>query len=170
MNRLFLASIILFSGLFSSVSAQEIGAYAFTRTPKLMNYNFGSKQVSYSHGVSAGLGLYRKNSFIELATFVFEGNTYGYYTFFGSTLKNTDLGNAFSIKTNWFGEITSLPSQGEIIDPTWIYTTGMCLLPNVQIQKFNIGIALCSGLAYQSQSLNFNNRFILNLSYGLTRN
>ncbi|MGD1892253.1 MAG: hypothetical protein ACFB15_16900 [Cyclobacteriaceae bacterium] len=163
-------TVLFWSGLCADVFGQKVGTYVFARTPQLMNYNFESKQATYTQGISAGVGLYHKSKFLELATFIFDGNSYGYYTFFGTTLKSTDLGKSFKLNTNWFGEITTLPSQPEISNPTWIYTSGICLLPNVQIQKLNVGVAICSGIAYQDEAFSFNNRFIFNLSYSLARN
>ncbi|MFY0598608.1 MAG: hypothetical protein JXR03_02980 [Cyclobacteriaceae bacterium] len=168
MNRIIaIAVILIWSGMFSEVWGQKVGTYVFARNPQLMNYNFESGKASYSEGVSAGIGLYRKSMFLEFATIIFEGDSYGYYTFFGSTIKSTDLGGSFKLNTNVFGEIATLPSQPEVSDALWIFTSGICFFPNVQIQKLNAGIAICSGIAYQDSSFSFNNRFIMNLSYSL---
>lgn len=145
--------------------AQEVDVYAFARTPQLANYQLRQSEVSYSQGVSAGLGITHQNKFLELGSFIFDGNTHGYYAFFGSVLKSTELGSVTSLNTNWFGETTYLPVQQEEDQATWIYTGGLCLFPNVQLQQVNIGVPLCFGLAYQRKSIALNSRFILNLSY-----
>ena len=166
MNRINItAALLLLIGAFYQASGQQMHMYAFARTPQLANYNFSNESATYSEGVSAGVGIYRKSLFLEVATFIFDGDTYGYYTFFGTTVKSNEIAPSIYLNTNVFGEVTTLPSQSDIDDPLWIYTSGVCFMPNVQVQKLNVGIALCSGLAYQEESFSLNNRFILNLAF-----
>ncbi len=167
MNRLLLSMLCLFG--FQSVNAQQLRAYLFTRAPQLVNYQFKTGSTSYSQGLSMGVGFTKNTGFLELGSFIFEGNSYGYYIFFGSTMKTTELGNTIKLNTNWFGEISHLPSQTEQSDQLWIYTAGACLFPNVQLQRFNLGLPLCLGLAYQEKELYLNTRFILNFSFLLSR-
>ena len=165
MNKLTISILILFS--FQFADAQELGAYAFARTPQIVNFQFSQADVRYSQGLSVGLGLTHKAHFLELGTFIFEGDSYGYYSFFGSTLKSTTIGDIVHLNTNWFGEVTHLPVQGESKNASWVYTGGVCLFPNVQLNKVNVGIPMCLGLAYQEKEYYLNNRFMLNLSYRL---
>ena len=160
-----LSSLIVLS--FQVSFGQKTGAYVFARTPHLLNIHFKNADISYSQGLSTGVGFFHQNKFLELGTFILEGDSYGYYTFFGSTINSNDLGTSFKLNTNWFGEVTSIPSQQEQTDPFWIFTSGVCLFPNMQLQKFNIGVPLCFGVAYDQDSFSFNGRLIFNLSYNI---
>ncbi|WP_109829733.1 hypothetical protein [Reichenbachiella versicolor] len=162
-----LFTLLLLSAIPKSY-AQNTGVYAIVRAPQFMNYNFNTNDASYTEGLSAGIGLYHKSLFIELAPVILEDNYYGYYTFFGSTIKRTELSKNFNLNTSMFGEVTTFPEQSGISDGTWIYTGGLCLFPNVQVQRMNLGVVLCTGLAYQDEEMIFNNRFVLNLTYTLT--
>lgn len=163
MNRFFLSTLFLLNLQF--VDAQRIKTYLFTRTPQLVNYQFERSETTYSHGLSAGIGFIHKSNFLELGSFIFEGDSYGYYSFFGRSLKSTELVSHVTLQTNWYGEVTRMPSQQEQKDASWIFTSGLCLFPNVQLKRVNIGIPLCLGLAYQEKDFYLNSRFILNLSY-----
>lgn len=163
MNRIFISTLILFNLQF--VEAQQVGTYLFARSPQVVNYQFKNSDTSYGQGISVGMGFTHKGSFLELGSFIFEGDSYGYYSFFGKTLKATELGSAVSLQTNWFGEVTRMPSQQEQKDASWIFTSGLCLFPNVQLKRVNIGVPLCLGLAYREKEIYLNTRFILNLSY-----
>lgn len=165
MNKfIFFVLMVAFSHI---IAAQSVGAYVFARTPQIVNYQMSRSEVLYSQGVSAGLGITHQNKFLELGSVIFDGNSHGYYSFFGSVLKSTELGSVAGLNSNWFGEVTYLPTQKEGDQATWIYTGGLCLFPNVQLKQVNIGIPLCLGLAYQQKAFSLNSRFILNLSYRL---
>ncbi|MDW3194681.1 MAG: hypothetical protein R8G66_20045 [Cytophagales bacterium] len=165
MNKLTISVLILFSVHFAD--AQQFGAYAFARTPQIVNVRISQAEANYSQGLSVGLGLTHNAHFLELGTFIFEGDSYEYYSFLGSTLKSTTIGDAVQLNTNWFGEVTHFPVQGESKNASWAYTGGVCLFPNVQLHKVNVGIPVCLGLAYQEKEYFLNSRFMLNLSYRL---
>jgi len=158
--------LILTISLSQSIFGQDTGMYLFARSPQLVNYNFEKSESTFSQGVSGGIGVTHKALFLELGSYILEGDSYGYYTFFGSGVNTIELGNSINLNTNVFGEVTNIPSQSEQ-DESWIFTGGICLFPNAQIQRFNIGIPLCLGLAYQDESLYLNSRFILNLSFSI---
>lgn len=146
---------------------QDTGLYLFTRSPQLVSYSFKNTEPTFSQGVSAGLGITHQSFFLELGSFILEGNSYGHYSFFGKNLSSSTLSPAVRIHTNVFGEVTNIPFQTEQVQSSWIYTSGFCFFPNAQIQHWNIGIPLCIGLAYQEKSMHLNSRFILNLSYSI---
>ncbi|UZR96143.1 hypothetical protein [Chondrinema litorale] len=160
--------ILIFSILISqSVLGQDLGVYVFARTPQMASYNFKKANSTFSQGVSSGIGFTHKELFLELGAYILEGDSYGYYSFFGSNLNSVDFGNSIHINTNLFGEVTNIPSQAEQSDSSWIFTSGVSFFPNVQIQQLNVGVPLCLGLAYQDDSLYLNSRFILNLSFSI---
>lgn len=165
MRKVLLFLILSLGSLLSFSQSESIGAYGFVRIPHFVNYQFKSSEISYVQAISTGIGIYHKAKFLELGTFINEGDTYGFYTFFGSNLKSNDLGNSFKINTNWFGEVTNIPNQNERTSSTWIITSGVCIFPNIQIQKMNIGIPICFGLAHSNGNLSFDSRLILNLSF-----
>lgn len=146
---------------------QEIGLYAFTRSPQLVNYNFKNAESTFNQGVSVGVGLSYKTLFLELGSFILEGDKFGHYSFFGASVNSLELGNSINLNTNIFGEVTNIPSQLEQPEPSWIYTGGICFFPNAQIQRLNVGIPLCFGLAYQDNLMYLNSRFMINLSYSI---
>ncbi|MBC7000792.1 hypothetical protein [Cytophaga sp. FL35] len=138
----------------------------FVRTPQIVNYNFEQNVITYSPFVSIGTGLSHKSKFIELATFISDSDTYGFYTFFGTTLHTKTLSDKINLFTNWFGEVTYVPSQAEDSD-YFIYTTGICYFLNHSFDWGAIGIPLCVGIAYSNNQLSLNTRTILNLSINL---
>ena len=160
-------TLILTISISQFASGQEIGLYAFTRSPQLVNYSFKNAEANFSQGISAGVGLTYGTLFLEVGSFILEGNSYGHYSFFGTGVNYLELANSININTNLFGEITSIPSQSEQTESSLIFTSGACFFPNAQIQRLNIGIPLCIGLAYQNSSFYLNSRFILNLSYSI---
>jgi len=162
---IFTLILIISSSQFSF--GQEVVLYVFSRSPQLVNYNFQNAKSSFSQGISTGVGLTHKSLFLELGTFILEGDSYGHYSFFGGGLSHIELGNSVNLNTNVFGEVTNLPSQAEQPTSSWIFTSGVCFFPNAQFKRLNIGIPLCIGLAYQDKSMYLNSRFILNLSYSI---
>lgn len=167
MNKLVILIFLVFSSQFAD--AQQLETYVFARTSQIVNFRLSQPDANYTQGLSMGVGLTHSAHILELGTFIFDGNSYGYYSFFGSTLKAAALADILNLNTNWFGEVTHLPEQGEGKDVTWIYTGGICLFPNVQLNRLNIGITLCMGLGYQEKELYLNSRFILNLAYLLSK-
>lgn len=151
----------------STLTMGQIGGYLFARTPHLVDLTLDHVDLSYAQAVSVGAGMTYKSYFAELGTFIAEGNTHGYYTFFGATLKTTEVSEVFRVNTGGYGEVTHLPTQSEISKATWTITGGVCLFPNLQMQNLNIGIPLCLGLAHQEGSFRINSRFILNLAFAL---
>ncbi|MGB6153896.1 MAG: hypothetical protein WBG48_18070, partial [Pricia sp.] len=93
----------------TEVYGQAIKANLFLRTPQVVNYNINETEISYSPIVSVGAGISHKSKFIELATFINDDNVYGFYTFFGTTIKTKEIAKNFKLHTNWFGEVTYLP-------------------------------------------------------------
>ncbi len=162
-----LLPLILTISISQFAFGQEFGIYVFARSPQLVNYSFKNAESTFSQGVSAGIGLTHKNLFLELGSFILEGNSYGHYSFFGTSVNSSELSKSIRLNTNIFGEVTNIPSQSEQSQSSWIYTSGVCFFPNAQIQRLNIGIPLCIGLAYQDESIFLNSRFILNLSYSI---
>ncbi len=138
----------------------------FIRTPQIVNYNFGQSEITYSPIISVGTGLSHKSKFIELATFISDSDTYGFYTFFGTTLSTKPLSDKINLLTNWFGEVTYVPSQAEDSD-YFLYTTGVCYFLNHSFEWGSIGIPLCVGIAYGENQFSLNTRTILNLSINL---
>ncbi len=159
--------LILTILLSQSAFGQKVGVYVFTRSPQLVNYSFKNAESTFSQGVSAGVGLTYKTLFMEFGSFILEGDSYGHYSFFGTSVNSSELTKAIRLNTNIFGEVTNIPTQLEQPGSSWIFTSGICLFPNAQIQRLNIGIPLCLGLAYQDKSTYLNSRFILNLSYSI---
>lgn len=141
-------------------------ANVFVRTPQIVNYNFSSNEIGYSPFVSVGAGLSHKSKFMELATFISEADTYGFYTFFGTTLNTKPLSANLKLFTNWFGEVTYVPTQGEDSN-YFMYTTGTCYFLNHSFDWGSIGIPLCLGVAYGKDEFSLNTRIILNLSINL---
>lgn len=166
MNKFTFSILILFS--FQFAKSQQLGFYAFARTPQMVNFELSETEATYSQGLSLGVGVTHKTHFLELGTFIFEGDSYGYYSFLGSTLKSSNLGDIVRLNTNWYGEVTHVPVQGEDKNTSWIYTGGICLFPNIQLNQVNIGIPMCLGLAYQEKQFYLNSRFMLNVSYQLS--
>lgn len=166
MQKVLLPLVLTFS-ISPFAFGQEIGLYIFTRSPQFVDYSFKNAESTFSQGVSAGIGLTYKTVFLELGSFILEGNSYGHYSFFGSTVNSLELGKSINLNTNIFGEVTNLPSQSEQPKSSWICTGGVCFFPNAQLKRLNIGIPLCIGVAYQDNFVSLNSRFILNLSYSI---
>lgn len=146
--------------------AQELKSNIFLRTPQVINYNFNQEDISYSPVVSIGLGLSHKLSFIELATFINENDVYGFYTFFGTTIKTKKLGGNWKLNTNWFGEITYIPKQS-LTSNSFTYTSGLCFFLNYSLKWGSIGFPLCVGAGYNQKTISLNTRTILNISINL---
>ena len=162
-----LLPLILTISISQFAFGQGIGICVFTRSPQLVNYSFQNAKSTFSQGVSAGIGLTHKKLFLELGSFILEGNSYGHYSFFGTSINASELSKSIQLNTNLFGEITNIPPQSEQLASSWIYTGGVCFFPNAQIQRWNLGIPLCMRLAYQDKFMYLNSRFILNLSYSI---
>ncbi len=146
--------------------AQELKSNLFLRTPQVINYNINKNDIAYTSIISIGAGLSHKSKFIELATFISEDDIYGFYTFFGTTLKTTELKTNLNLHINWFGEVTYVPEQNQNSD-SFIYTTGVCFFLNHNFEWGSIGIPLCLGFAYSNETISLNTRTILNLSLNL---
>lgn len=147
-------------------TGQELKSNLFLRTPQVVNYNFNQNEIAYSPVISIGAGLSRKSRFIELATFIDNNNVYGFYTFFGTTLKTKELGGNWKLHTNWFGEVTYVPKQ--LLDSdSFTYTTGLCYFLNYSFDWGSIGLPLCVGVAYNQKKISLNTRTILNISLNL---
>jgi hypothetical protein len=145
---------------------QELKSNLFLRTPQVINYNFNQEKISYNPVVSIGLGLSYKSTFIELATFINDNDIYGFYTFFGTTLKTKELGGNLKLHTNWFGEIAYVPKQSLSSD-SFTYTTGLCFFLNYSLNWGSIGLPLCVGVGYNEKTISLNTRTILNISLNL---
>ena len=145
---------------------QELTSNLFLRTPQVVNYNFNQNQISFSPVISLGTGLSHKSKFIELATYISDNDIYGFYTFFGTTLKTKELGGKWKLHTNWFGEITYVPKQSLDSD-SFTYTTGICYFLNYGFHWVSIGLPLCVGIAYNQKNISLNTRTILNISLNL---
>lgn len=165
MQRIFIILFII--SIAQPVYSQNVGFYAFARSPQLVNYTIDKNESTFSQGLSSGLGLTYQKLNLELGTFIMDGNSYGYYAFLGKKVHALELGHTIYLNTTVFDEVTHLPAQIEQSNATWIYTSGVSLYPNIQIQKLNVGIPLGFGLAYQDHVWYLNSRFILNLSYSL---
>lgn len=162
---------ILFSFVLSLLISEEaigqqLKTNLFLRTPQVVNYNLGKKDLSYSPLMSVGVGFSHRSKFIELATFIDSQNQYGFYTFFGTTLQSKNLGNNWFLNTNWFGEITYMPNQSEVAKST-IYTSGFCFFLFYSFDWGSIGLPLCIGTAYANNNFSLNTRTIFNASINL---
>ena len=146
--------------------AQGIDTNLFIRTPQVINYNLNQEEVNYSPVVSVGVGISHKTYFVEMATFLNDEELFGYYSFFGKTLKKRNLVENLNLFTNWFGEVSYAPEQS-MNSAAFTYTSGICYFLNYSFDRGSIGIPLCFGLAYHDQSLSLNMRTILNLSINL---
>ena len=142
---------------------QELKSNLFLRTPHVVNYNFEQNEINYSPIISIGAGLSHKSKFIEIATFINNDNVYGFYNFFGTTLKTKEIDKSLKLNTNWFGEITYVPEQSLNSD-SFTYTTGICFFFNYNLNWGSIGLPLCIGSAYRDKTVSLNTRIILNLS------
>lgn len=162
-KRLFL---LVLAGLPFFGTAQDLKSNLFLRTPQVVNYNFTGNDISYTPVLSIGAGLSHKSKFIELATFISDDDVYGYYTFFGTTIKTKDLDSNWKLHTNWFGEVTYVPEQ-KFGSDAFTYTTGLCFFLNYSFDWGAIGFPLCVGAAYSKNTLSLNTRTILNLSISL---
>ncbi|WP_299535511.1 hypothetical protein [Ulvibacterium sp.] len=138
----------------------------FVKTPQIVNYNFEQNGINNSPFVSIGTGLSHESKFIELATFINDSDTYGFYTLFGTTLHTKPLSKKINLFTNWFDEVTYVPSPAGDSD-YFIYTTGICYFLNHSFEWGSIGIPLCVGIAHSNNQLSLNTRTILNLSNNL---
>lgn len=144
----------------------HINTNVFVRTPQIVNYNFERDEIGYAPFISVGGGISHKSKFIELATFINDADVYGFYTFFGTTIKTRAISESIRLFTNWFGEVTYVPKLGA--DPAYfIYTTGLCYVLNRSFEWGSIGIPLCVGIAYSDNEFSLNTRTILNLSINL---
>lgn len=143
---------------------QELKSNLFLRIPQVVNYNFNQNEIDYSPLISIGAGLSHKSKFIELATFIADNDIYGFYTFFGTTLKTKELGGNWKLHTNWIGEITYVSKQS--LD-SFTYTTGICYFLNYSFDWGSIGLPLCMGIAYNKKNISLNTRTILNISLNL---
>lgn len=147
-------------------SAQNLKANLFIRTPQIVNFKLVDSVPNYSSLISVGCGITHKAKFFELGAFTGDGNLYGFYSFFGSTLKSKNLGNNWFINTNWFGEVTHIPRQGDTTNSN-IYTCGICFVLYYASDWGSIGFPLCLGAAYQSGDISINSRTIFNASINL---
>jgi len=145
---------------------QELKSNLFLRTPQVVNYNFNQNEIGYNPVISIGTGLSHKSKFIELATFIGDNDIYGFYTFFGTTLKTKELGGNWKLHTNWFGEVTYVPKQSLDSD-SFTYTAGLCFFLNYSFDWGSIGLPLCVGVAYNQKNISLNTRTILNISLNL---
>lgn len=163
---------IIFSFLliaFTQISfGQKLGTYLFARVPHSVSCNFKTLETTYLQGVSTGIGVYHRAKFLELGTFMAQGNNYGFYSFFGTTIKSRDFDPSFRFNTSWFGEVTNMPPQAEQPDDLWILAGGLSFSPSIQLDRFTIGLPLGLGLAYREQSLSLNGRYLLNMSFAIT--
>ncbi|MBO0343495.1 hypothetical protein [Flagellimonas profundi] len=146
--------------------AQELKPSLFVRTPQIANYNINTNEVSYTPILSIGAGLSYKSEFIELAAFVDATNQYGFYTFFGTTLKTNEIQRNLYLNVNWFGEVTYIPKQHQDSD-SFVHTTGISLFLNHSFDWGSIGIPLCIGFGYSNKTISLNTRTILNISLNL---
>ncbi|WP_350287225.1 hypothetical protein [uncultured Croceitalea sp.] len=163
-KKYFLIIVVLIGPLMGF--GQELKPNLFFRTPQIVNYTINQSEVTYSPIISIGVGLSHKSRFIELATFISDDDVYGFYTFFGTTLKTKQLGQDLKLHTNWFGEITYVPSQNQDLD-YFMYTSGVCFFLNHSFEWGSIGIPFCLGLAYGQDAISLNTRTVLNLSLNL---
>ncbi|MCX2680010.1 hypothetical protein OOZ15_08685 [Galbibacter sp. EGI 63066] len=131
-----------------------------------MNYNFDQNEVSYSPIVSIGTGFSHKSKFIELAIYISDDDIYGFYTFFGTTLKTKELEGNWNFNTNWFGEVIYVPNQSLMSD-SFTYTTGLCFFLSYSFDWGSIGLPLCVGVAYNQKTISLNTRTIFNISLNL---
>lgn len=145
---------------------QELKTNLFLRTPQVVNYNLTNNEIGYNPIISIGAGLSHKSKFIELATFLSADDVYGFYTFFGTTLKKKPLGEHWNFFANWFGEITYLPEQ-TIGSDSFTYTSGLCFFLNYSFDWGSLGFPLCVGMAYNQRTISLNTRAILNISIPL---
>lgn len=158
--------VILLASLPFFGMGQDLQSNLFLRTPQVVNYNFTQNEISYSPVISIGVGISHQSKFIELATFISDDDVFGFYTFFGTTLKTKDLGDRWKLHTNWFGEISYVPEQQSGAD-AFTYTTGLCFFLNYSFDWGSIGFPLCVGTAYSQNTISLNTRTILNLSITL---
>jgi len=142
---------------------QSLKTNIFLRTPQVVNYNFNQQDINYNSVISIGTGLSHISKFVELAAFINDDDIYGFYTFFGKTLKDKTLGSDWKLFTNVFGEITYVPKQSNL-SGSFTYTTGICFSLNYSFDWGSIGIPLCLGAAYNQKTISLNTRTILNLS------
>ena len=159
-------TLFLLAALPSIGIGQELRSNLFLRTPQVVNYNFNQNQIAYSPVISIGSGLSHKSKFIELATFIGDNDVYGFYTFFGTTLKTKELKGNWNLNTNWFGEVSYVPGQFLGTD-SFTYTSGVCFFLNYSFEWGSIGLPLCIGAAYNDKTVSLNTRTIFNLSLNL---
>jgi hypothetical protein len=150
-------------GICQILWAQKITTDVFVRIPHVVNYNVTEQYLSYTSVVSGGITLHHGRKFIDLGTFIDKTDTYGFYTFFGSTLYVTPLDEQWQLSTNWFGEVTFVPEQ-EQRRGTWIQTAGLCLVLARPFQWGVVSFPFCVGGAYSRQTLHVNTRLIFNCS------
>jgi hypothetical protein len=161
MPRLYLFILVINIPAFGN--CQSLYGNWFVRTPQIVNFNLNTSAVSFLPVVSTGFGLSHRSKYIEAASFITQGNTYGYYTFFGSTLKSKELDPHWKLNVNWFGEVAFVPQQSES-KKAWTQTVGICFFINQQFKWGNIGIPLCVGIAHSQGHFSLNSRTIVNFS------
>lgn len=159
-------AVFLALALPAIVFGQDLKTNVFVRTPQVVNYNFEQKEINLNSVLSIGAGLSHRTSFIELATFIGDSDIYGFYTFFGKTLKTQELGQNWNLYTNWFGEFTYIPNQKNTSD-IFISTSGLCFFLNYGFDWGSIGLPLCIGAAYSQETISLNTRAIINVSIQL---
>lgn len=160
-SKLILAILIL--ALSHTGFTQALKTNLFVRIPHVVNYNMHQGEINYASVISIGAGLLYNTKFIELATFINDDDVYGFYTFFGKTLKSKNLGTNWDLNTNWFGEVTYVPRQSSVSD-SFTYTSGLCFFLNYSFDWGSIGLPFCIGTAYSQQTISINTRTILNVS------
>ena len=132
-------------------NGQSLDYNWFIRTPQVANFNFNTSKFSLTPVVSTGFGLSHKAKYIEAGSFISQNDIYGYFTFFGSTLKSKELDEQWNLDINWFGEVAIIPNQPESKN-TCTQTAGLCFFINHPFKWGNIGIPLCIGLAHTNGS------------------
>ena len=162
-------ALLLLSILYSqNLMSQRINIEGFIRLPQVVTINFTEKSNVFTPVISTGLTLRYRTGFADAGVFMDKSDSYGYYTYFGSSVYVKPLDDKWKLVTNWFGEITLLPAQSETRQ-SWTYTAGLSPVLVYPLSWSTFAIALTMGAAFYNDSASLNTRLILNWSIPLSK-
>lgn len=162
-------AVLLLTILYSQhLTAQKVSIEGFIRLPQVVNINFTEKSRLYTPVISTGFTLRYRSGFADWGVFMDKSDSYGYYTYFGSSVSAKPLDDKWKLVTNCFGEITFLPAQSET-KQSWTYTTGLSPVLVRPLSWSTFAIALTMGAAFNNESVSLNTRLILNCAIPISK-
>ncbi len=157
-----LITLLLVTGMYVA-NGQKLQTEGFVRLVHVFNQNFTDQSTFYSPSPSAGLTLRYQSVFVDFGSFINKNDVYGFYSFYGSVLRSSELDDQWQLINTWFGEQLYLPDQGE--DPSsWTHTYGINTAFVRPGSWGTIAIPLTVGVAYSEETYSLNMRIVLNLT------